>query len=107
MSLTVEVVRGLGDIPGPEITCAYFEDEAVYGQRGRVQIDQSAKGLQLANITLPGMRTHVRPGRIIRIVDIDAEHRGKVNSIQYSVGFAPDGQPYAICSLGLRLLRVA
>lgn len=107
MSLTVEVVRGLGDIPGPEITCAYFEDEAVYGQRGRVQIDQATKGLQLANINLPGMRTHVRPGHIIRMVDIDAEHRGKVTSIQYSVGMSADGEPYAVCSLGLRLLRVA
>lgn len=107
MSLTVEVVRGLGDIPGPEITCAYFEDEAIYGQRGRVRIDQSTSGLQLANINLPGMRTHVRPGRVIRIVDIDAEHRGKVNSIQYSVGMSADGQPYAVCALGLRLLRIA
>lgn len=107
MSVSFEVVRGLGDIPGPQVTCKYFEDEAVFGQIGRVNIDRSEKGLKLTSITLPGMRTHVRPGRIIGISDIDAEYRGKVNSIQFSVGRSADGAPYATCSMGLRLLKVA
>lgn len=107
MSLTIDVVRGLGDNPGPDITCSHFEDEATYRQRGRVEIDKSARGLKNVSITLPGMRTHVRPGRIVAIDDIDGHHRGKVSSIQFSVGRSPDGAPFAACSLGLRLLKVA
>lgn len=109
MSLSFEVMRDLGDVPGPQLTCKYFSSEEVFSQIGRVNIDRSAKGLKLTSITLPGMRTHVRPGRVARIVDIDAEHRGKVNSIQYSVGWSAgtNPQPYATCSMGLRLLKVA
>jgi len=107
MSLTVKVIRDLGDIPGPDITCEYFAEEAIFQQRGRVEIDKSSRGLKLTSITLPGMRTHVRPGRIIHITDLEAEYRAKVKSIQFSVGIASDGVPSAVCSLGLRMLEVA
>lgn len=107
MSLTIEVVRGLGDIPGPAITVDYFDDEATFTQAGRVAIDKSATGLKLVSINLPGMRTHLRPGKIVRIVDIDGEYRGKQKSIQYSVGFSAEGEPYAVCSKTLRLMKVA
>lgn len=107
MSLTVVVVRGQGDIPGPGLTCSLFEDEAVFTQVGRVKIDQSATGLKLVSITLPGMRTHVRPGQLISIVDIDAVYRCKVKSIQYSVGWSVDGEPDAVCSMQLRQMKVA
>lgn len=107
MSLTIEVVRGLGDVPGPAATCTLFEDEAVFTQVGRVKIDQAAKGLKLVSIALPGMRTHVRPGRLISIVDIDGEYRCKVKSIQYSLGWSAEGDPYATCSKQLRQMKVA
>lgn len=107
MSLTIEVIRGLGDIPGPAIVCSYFASEAVFRQRGRVEIDKSTQGLKLVTITLPGMRRHVRPGRIIRIIDVATEYRARVTSIHYSVGRQADGKPFAVCSLGLRMLEVA
>jgi len=106
MSLTIEVIRGLGDRPGPELSCRYFESEEVFRQVGRVEIDKSAQGLKIVTITLPGMRRAVRPGEIIRIIDAATEHRARVRSIQYSVGRQEDGRPYAVCSLGLRSLEV-
>lgn len=107
MSLTVSVFRGLGDNPGPDIVCRYFSDEAVFAQAGRVAIDRSEKGLRLVTITLSGMCAHVRPGRLVHIADVDGEYRGRVKSIQYSVGRDDSGKPFAVCSMTLRLLRVA
>lgn len=106
MSLTLTVSRGLGDIPGDDIVCKYFSNEAAFRQRGRVEIDKSATGLKLVTITLPGMRPHVRPGRIVRIIDAGKEYRARVTSIQYSVGRQEDGKPYATCSIGLRMMEV-
>jgi len=106
MSLSIEVWRDLGDIPGPEIVCRYFKNEAVFRQVGRVAIDQSARGLKLATITLPGMRRAVRPGQVIRIIDTATEYRARVTSIHYSVGRQADGKPFATCSMGLRMLEV-
>ena len=107
MSLSVEVVRGPGDIPGPAVTCNLFEDEAVFTQVGRVKIDQAAQGLKISAIALPGMRTHVRPGRVIGIIDIDAEYRCKVKSIQYKLDLTVEGEPSTVCSMQLRQLKVA
>jgi len=106
MSLTITVSRGLGDIPGETITCQYFSDEAVFTQRGRVEIDKATRGLKLVTITLPGMRPHVRPGQLVKIVEPGREFRAKVKSIAYSVGRQEDGQPYATCSLSLRMMEV-
>ena len=107
MSLTIIVARGLGDIHGPDIVCRYFGNEAVFRQRGRVEIDKATRGLKLVTVTLPGMRTHVRPGRVIRIVEPGREFRARVKSIQYSVGRQEDGRPFATCSLSLRMMEVA
>jgi hypothetical protein len=107
MSLSVEVVRDLGDKPAPNaIVSRFFADELVFGQIGRVAIDKSTEGLKIVTITLPGMRTHVRPGQLLQIDDIDAHHRGRVQSIQYSVGRSAEGEPFAVCSLSLRLMRL-
>lgn len=108
MSLSVEIVRGLGDKPSPgSIVSRYFADEAVFAQIGRVAIDKSEQGLKLVSITLPGMRTHVRPGQLVQINDVSGHYRGRVKSIQFSVGRSAEGEPYAVCSMTLRLKKVA
>lgn len=107
MSLTITVSRGLGDVRSPDVVvCRYFGNEAVFRQRGRVEIDKSVKGLKFVTITLPGMRPHVRPGQLVRIIEADREHVARVRSIQYSVGRQEDGRPFATCSLGLRMMEV-
>jgi hypothetical protein len=107
MSLTVTVIRDLGDNPGDDLTCSYFSSEQVFRQAGRVLIDQSAKGFKIVAITLMGIRKPVRVGRIIKIIDGGIEYRAKVKSIQYSHGRQADGSPYATCSMGLRMMEVA
>lgn len=106
MSLTIEVIRGAGDIPGPDIVCQYFASEEIFRQCGRVEIDKAAQGLKLVSVTLPGMRAYVRPGSIIRVIDTAAEYRARLKSIQYSVGRGTDGKPFAVCSMNLRMLEV-
>lgn len=106
MSLSFDVVRGLGDNPGPEITCKYFADEHVFGQVGRVAIDKSAPGLKIVTITLAGLRRYIRPGRIYRILDSGREYRAKVQSILYQVGRDESGKPTATTSLTVRMMEV-
>lgn len=107
MSLTITVIRGVGDNPGDDVTCSYFSSEQVFKQVGRVMIDQSAKGFKLVTVTLPGIRKPVRVGRVIKILDGGIEYRAKVKSIQYSHGRQADGAPYATCSMSLRMMEVA
>jgi hypothetical protein len=106
MSLTIDVIRGLGDNPGESVTCSYFTSEHVFAQIGRVMIDASAKGFKNVTITLPGMRPPVRVGRVIRVLDGGIEYRGKVKSIQFDHGRGADGKPYATCSMGMRMMEV-
>ncbi len=106
MSLTIEVVRELGDNPGPDIVCSYFASEQTFRQAGRVAIDKATTGLKLVTITLPGMRKHVRVGRVIKIMDGGIEYRAKVKSILFNHGRQSDGTPYATCSMGLRMMEV-
>lgn len=107
MSLTITVVRDLGDNPGDEITCSYFSSSQVFKQIGRVYIDQSSKGFKLVTVTLMGIRPAVRVGRVVGILDGGIEYRAKVKSIQYSHGRQADGKPYATCSMTLRMIEVA
>lgn len=106
MSLSVEVLRGAGDKPGPEIVCSYFSSELVFRQVGRVEIDKSEPGLKIVTMTLPGIRQHVRRGRIIRIIDGGHEYRGQVKSTLYQVGRDSEGRPTATCSMTLRMKEV-
>ena len=107
MSLTIEVIRDQGDKQSPDdIVVAYFNNEQIFKQIGRVEIDKSSTGFRIVTITLPGMRKHVRVGRVLKLVDEGIEYRGKVKSIQFDVGRNPDGTPFASCSMGLRMMEV-
>jgi hypothetical protein len=106
MSLTIEVVRGFGDKPGPDIACSIFADQQIFRQVGRVAIDQASQGMKIVTITLPGMRPYIRTGKIIRIVDYGREYRARVNSILFSVGRDDSGKPFATCSMTLRMMEV-
>ncbi len=107
MSLTIEVIRELGDNPAPDdIVVNYFASEQVFKQIGRVEIDKASKGFRLVTITLPGMRTHVRVGQVIKLMDDGIEYRAKVKSIQFDIGRNPDGTPFGSCSMGLRMMEV-
>lgn len=107
MSLTIEVIRGLGDKPSPtDLSCNYFTSEEIFSQVGRVEIDKATEGLKIVTMTLPGIRQHIRRGLIIRIQDGGREYRGKVQSTLYSVGRDDDGKPFATCSMTIRMMEV-
>ena len=107
MSLTIDVIRGLGDNPDPnEKSCSFFSSELVFFQVGRVEIDKSARGMKITTITLPGMRKYVRPGLVVQIIDYGRIYRGKVINCLYSVGRDDSGKPFATCSMTLRMIEI-
>lgn len=103
MGLAVIVQRGSGDKQGPDIVMDYFKSELTARDVGRIAIDQSTSGLKRVSGTIPGVRPFIRPGAIIRNVDLrQGEFMAKLEDFAGTVSVDADGKPEATISLTFR-----
>lgn len=91
MTIQVCVIRGFGDLQGPDVIDPLLSTENVAVERGRVELDKNS-GLQEIQLTTvfrdvdPLSTKEVRMGQIILVIDAlqGEEWRGKISGIRHS-----------------------